>query len=70
MIGTVISFLVFVIVVVILYLILQWGMTKLGITIDPALRTIIMLIVFLIMLVMFLNWAGIWTSNGNIFHSR
>ena len=72
MIGTVISFLIFVICCVILYMILQWGMAKLGITVDPALRTIIMLIVFVILLVMFLNWTGIWTigGEGNIFHRR
>lgn len=66
MIGTLISFLVFVIVIVILYMILTWGMEKMGIAIDPKLRNIIMLIVFVVLLVMFLRWAGIWTGNLGI----
>jgi len=68
MIGTVISFFVVVFAIVILYMILTWGMKKLSITIEPELRTIIIAIVCLILLVLFLNWVGIWTPSGFNLH--
>jgi hypothetical protein len=64
MIGFAIEFLVFVVVVVILVLIVQWAIAKLGWTIDPALKVIVGLIIFLICLLIFLNMVGVFTGNG------
>jgi hypothetical protein len=68
MIGFAIEFLIFVVVMVILVLILQWGMAKIGWTIDPALRVIVGLIIFLVCLLIFLNFIGVFSGNGFNFH--
>jgi hypothetical protein len=68
MIAFAIEFLVFVVCVVIIVLILQWAVTKLGWTIDPGLRVIVGLIIFLVCLLVFLNMVGVLTGNGFNFH--
>jgi hypothetical protein len=59
---------VFVVCVVIIVLIVQWGMAKVGWTIDPTLKAIIGLIIFLVCLLAFLNMTGHLTSRGFIWH--
>ena len=65
-IGMLVSFLIFVIVVVIFVLIIRWGCAKMGITLDPVLMNIIYLILFLVLLLFFLNWTGIWAWNSGM----
>jgi hypothetical protein len=67
--GIIISFFVFVLVCVILVLILRWGLAKAGIAIDPTLLNIIYLIVILVLVLMFLNFTGIYDI-GTAFHSH
>jgi hypothetical protein len=68
-IGMLVSLLVFVIVVVIIVLIIKWGLAKAGIALDPMLMNIIYLILFLVLLLAFLNWTGIWVwGSGPGFH--
>jgi hypothetical protein len=64
MIGFMVEFVVFVICVVIIVLILQWGMAKLGWALDPTLKMILGLVLFLICLLFFLNMTGHLTGNG------
>jgi hypothetical protein len=61
-----VSFLIFVIVVVIFVLIIRWGCAKMGIVLDPVLMNIIYLILFLVLLLFFLNWTGIWAWNSGM----
>jgi len=65
-IGMLVSFLIFVIVVVIFVLIIRWGCAKMGIVLDPVLMNIIYLILFLVLLLFFLNWTGIWAWNSGM----
>ena len=65
MISTVITFFVVVFGLVLLYMILTWGMAKMGITLEPAVKNILIGIVCLILLVLFLNWTGYWHP-GNL----
>ena len=58
MIGLAVDFLIFAVVIVILFLTAKWLMAKLGWAPDPALTTIIGLIVFLLCLIVFLNAVG------------
>jgi hypothetical protein len=58
MIHFLISFLIFVIVVVILFKIAKWGLRATGVAIDPELMNIIYLILFLLLVVVFLNYVG------------
>lgn len=60
MISFLISFLVFVVVLVIVGLIIQWALARLGWAVDPTLKAIVGLIVFLVLLLVFLNYAGVW----------
>jgi hypothetical protein len=58
MIHLLISFLIFVVVVVILFKIARWGLAASGIAVDPQLLNIIYLVLFLILLIVFLNFVG------------
>jgi hypothetical protein len=62
--GFLISFLIFVVVLVILFLIIKWGAAQIGIPVDGALLRIVYLILFLILLLVFLSYMGIWGSAG------
>jgi hypothetical protein len=67
MVSFAIQFLIFIVVVVIVILGVQWLLAKLGVAIDPTLKTIIGLILFLVLLVFFLNWIGAFPSSGTLF---
>jgi len=67
MIGFLVQFLIFVIVVVIIGLIIRWAVAKLGIAVDPTLMNIVYLILFLILLLMFLSYAGVWSGTAGPF---
>ena len=58
MISFAIQFVVFVVCVVIVVLVAQWGIAKLGWTIDPTLRVILGLFLFLFCFLVFLNFVG------------
>ena len=58
MIAFAIQFVIFIVVVVIIGLSIQWALAKFGFTPDPTLKYIIGLIIFLGILVLFLNNLG------------
>ena len=58
MIALAIQVVVFIVCMVIIVLIVQWALAKLGVPIDPTLKTILGLLAFLILLIFFLNIAG------------
>jgi hypothetical protein len=58
MIGFMVECVIFVVCVVIIVLVCQWALAKLGVTIDPTLRVVIGLVIFLVCFVAFLNMTG------------
>ena len=58
MIGFAIQFVIVVVCIVIIGLVIQWALSKFGIPVDPTLKVILGLIIFVIVLIWFLNSFG------------
>ena len=67
-ISMMVSFLVFIICVAIVIIGARWVLGLAGVTIPPPLMLILGLIVFLFFLLVFLNYTGIWSFGGPIYH--
>jgi hypothetical protein len=58
MIAFAVNVVILVVAIVIIALVVQWGLTKLGWAVDPTLKIILGLIGFIIVLVFIMNMAG------------
>jgi hypothetical protein len=67
-ISMMISLVVFIVCVAIVILLFRWLLGVMGVTIPQPLMVVLGLIMFLIFLLIFLNYTGIWAFGGPYHH--
>jgi hypothetical protein len=69
MLSFLVSFLVFIIVVAIIIIGFRWLLSVSGVTIPQPLMVILGLILFLVLLLLFVNYMGGLPAMGHLFHN-